>query len=122
MLLGGGVVAFYVTSPSVSGEITVGRRTMQAERCTGFAGGVQIFLNDEHYETITAGTREDGSLRLTYGGEDVTSCTPDSVFEFSEGTQGRERRPVIGGHMHFDCTLRDERLHGSFDFARCRQD
>jgi hypothetical protein len=114
-------VAFHFTSPSVSGEVTVGRTTMQAERCSGFSGGVEIFLSGANFDAITAGAREDGSLRITYDGEEVTTCT-DSVFEFTESTSGRTRRPVIGGHFHFDCTLRGEPLRGSFDFARCRRD
>lgn len=116
---------FYMTLPTVSGALTVGTNTMQAERCSGFAGGVQIFLSGENYDAITAGVLADGSLRLTYNGEDVTGCT-DARLDAAEGSvrvgRSSASRPVIGGSLTVDCMHRGAPLRGSFEFARCRQD
>lgn len=118
-------IYFYFTLPRVSGALTVGTTTMQAERCSGFAGGVQIFLSGENYDAITAGMLADGSLRVTYNGEDVRCA--DAHFDAEEGVvrEGRSggvAHPVIGGSLTVDCVHRGERLRGSFDFAGCRQD
>ncbi len=117
---------FYWTLPHVSGALTVGTTTLQAERCSGFAGGVQIFLSGENYDSITAGVLADGSLRLTFSGEEVTQCT-EARLDAEEGTVSVGRspgatRPVIGGSLTVDCTHRGAPLRGSFAFARCRQD
>lgn len=116
---------FYLTLPSVSGALTVGTTTLQAERCSGFTGGVQIFLSGENDDAITAGLLADGSLRLTFSGEEVTQCT-EARLEAAEGSvrvgRSSATRPVIGGSLTVDCMHHGEPLRGSFEFARCRQD
>ena len=84
LLVVGAGAAMYLTSPTVSGQLTVGTRTLEAERCSGFVNGVEIWLAGEGYDAITAGARADGSLRLLCGqvcsghrpvdGRDVLAC------------------------------------------------
>lgn len=112
-------------SPSVSGSLSVGGERREAERCTGFVGGVEIFLAGEGYHALTAAVLGDGSLRVTYDGEDVT-CS-DATLDAEEGelfvSRGSTGRPVIGGRLTVACQTRDGTpLEGAFEFDRCRQD
>lgn len=130
-----GVIAFFglalavhlwMSSPSVSGSLRIDGVELGAEHCSGFAGGVQIYLEGEGYHSVTGAITTDGSLRVTFDGEDVAGCA-DARLEASEGQIVQSRsgssRPVIGGTLSIDCTSRrGERLEGSFEFDRCRQD
>jgi hypothetical protein len=114
------------SSPSVSGSLRIDGVEYQAEQCSGFADGVQIFLAGDGYHSIIAGITADGSMLMRFDGRDVASCA-DARLDAAEGRISRGRsgsgRPVIGGTLSIDCiSQRGERLEGHFEFDRCRQD
>lgn len=114
------------SSPSVSGSLRIDGVEHAAARCSGFARGVQIYLDGEEHHYITGGITSDGSLRVTFDGEDVAGCA-DAQLDAAEGqittSRSGARRPVIGGTLSIDCvSQRGETLQGRFEFDRCRQD
>lgn len=115
----------WLSSPSVSGVLEIDGVPYEAEGCRGFRGGVMIDLAGEGSHSVSAALVGDSSMRVTFDGQDV-GCE-DAHFNASEGTVVTGRRgpgnPVIGGRFTLQCQTSDgRRLHGAFDFARCRQD